>query len=133
MIQLIDLSHPVADLLPIYPGDSPTRLFKTKSFATDLFTNYQLETGMHCGTHLDGPMHLTEKNQLISDLPLKDFIGEGYLLDVRGERKIGMKEQYISHIRAESIVLFYTGQDKLYGTKEYYSSQPEIHQIWLTS
>lgn len=127
MINLIDLSHLIDDQLPTYPGDSPIKLTKTKRFEIDGFTNYQLESGMHTGTHLDGPMHLTKQTKYISELPLQSFFGEGCLLDVRGEMEILMKDEYRSKIGEESIVLLYTGHDQKYGTSRYFTVQPEIH------
>lgn len=126
MFKLIDLSHPIDAQTPTYPGDSRVKLLKTKFFTKDGFTNFQLETGMHSGTHLDGPMHLTEQIKYISEIPLESFHGEGCILDVRGEPVIGMKDQYRSQIKEGSIVLFYTGWDQKYGSLEYFTGQPEI-------
>lgn len=126
MFKLIDLSHSIDPQTPTYPGDSPVRLLKTKCFTQDGFTNYQLATGMHSGTHLDGPMHLTEQIKYISELPLESFYGEGCILDVRDEPVIGMKDQYRSQIKEGSIVFFYTGWDQKYGSPEYFTSQPKI-------
>ena len=126
MFRLIDLSHSIDERTPAYPGDPPVKLFQAKFFVKDGFTNYQLETGMHSGTHLDGPMHLTEQIKYISAIPLESFYGEGCLLDVRGEPQIRMKEQYRSRVKEESIVLLYTGWDQKYGSPEYFTNQPEI-------
>ncbi len=126
MFRLIDLSHPIDERTPAYPGDPPVKLYQTKYFAKDGFTNYQLETGMHSGTHLDGPGHLTEQITYISEISLESFYGEGCIFDVRGEPVIGMKERYRSQIKEGSIVLFYTGWDQKYGSPEYFTEQPEI-------
>ena len=127
MIRLIDLSQPIDDHMPTYPGDPSIRLVKIKSFAYDGYTNFQLETGMHSGTHLDGPMHLTDRDKLISEFPLESFCGEGCILDVRGESVISMKDEYLYRIKKNCILLLYTGHDQKYGTNEYYHKQPEIH------
>ena len=127
MFKLTDLSQPIDGQTPTYPGDSPIQLVKAKLFGKDGYTNYHLETGMHTGTHLDGPMHLTASEKYISQFPLEAFYGEGCLLDVRGEPVIKMKDQYHSQIKGQSIVLVYTGQDQKYGTDDYFNDQPEIH------
>lgn len=127
MIRLIDLSQPIDDHMPTYPGDPPTKLVKIKSFEDDGYTNFQLEAGMHSGTHLDGPMHLTDQNKLISEFPLESFCGEGCILDVRGESVISMKAEYLSRIKKNCILLLYSGHDQKYGTSEYYHQQPEVH------
>lgn len=127
MSNLVDLSHPIDGQLPTYPGDLPVRLLKIKTFKKDGFTNYQLETGMHSGTHLDGPMHLTDQTSYISELPLESFFGEGCLIDVRDEPVIKMKAEYLSIINDHGIVLLYTGHDRKYGTDAYFTEQPEVH------
>ncbi len=126
MIQLVDLTHPIDNQMPIYPGDLPTRLIKTKTFSQDGFNNYQLESGMHSGTHLDGPMHLTDQIRPISEFPLESFFGEGCLLDARDASVINLKDEYRSQVKEALIVLIYTGWDCKYGTTEYYDQQPVI-------
>lgn len=127
MSRLIDLSQPIDEHMPTYPGDPPTKLVKIKSVEDDEYTNFQLKTGMHSGTHLDGPMHLTGRNKLISEFPPESFYGEGCILDVRGESVISMKDEYLSRIKKNCILLLYTGHDQKYGTSEYYHKHPEVH------
>jgi len=79
---------------------------------------------MHTGTHIDSPMHLTESNEYISDLSLESFLATGCILDVRNKPIIRMKKVYEELIKENSIVLLYTGCDKLYGTQKYYEEHP---------
>lgn len=127
MEELIDLTHIIEDSMPIYPGDITTNLFQNKYLSISSHNNYRLEISMHTGTHIDSPMHLTESTKYISELPLESFISIGCILDVRNQPIIKMKEEYKELIKENSIVLLYTGLDKLYGFTEYYEEHSLLH------
>ncbi|MGE5654587.1 MAG: cyclase family protein [Bacillota bacterium] len=126
MDKLIDLSHLIRDGMPAYPGDPDTRLTQIRHLETDLYNNHSLHTGMHSGTHIDAPMHLTKRDEYISELPLQSFIGAGCVLDVRGQMIIGMREEYRQQISEKSIVLLYTGWDQHWGTDTYFGDHPVV-------
>jgi kynurenine formamidase len=124
---LIDLSHPIIDRMPVYPGDEPTRLEKINNFARDGFNNFRFTSGMHAGTHIDGPMHMTNSDRFIDELPLERFIGTGCLLNAVGMKIISCTPEFASAIVMESIVLIYTGFSALFGKDEYYRDHPVIN------
>lgn len=126
MYKLIDLTHTIVNGLPVYPGDGETVLKQTRFLEKDMFNNHRLEISVHAGTHIDSPMHFLDTKKYISQLPLEAFIGEGCLLDVRGQKKIELKEEYPSLIKENSIVLLYSGIDKMFGQEEYYYNHPEL-------
>jgi kynurenine formamidase len=126
MERLIDLSQMIEDDMPVYPGDVRTSLFQNKYLNVNAHNNHRLEISMHSGTHIDGPMHLTESDEYIYEMPLQAFIGIGCILDVRGQTVIRKKPEYEEQIMDNSIVLLYTGWDRVYGTKEYYEEHPVV-------
>lgn len=126
MEKLIDLSRIIEDNMPVYPGDSITSLKQVKNFEVDSYNNYRLDIGMHAGTHIDSPMHLTESKEYICELPLESFIGAGCVLDVRNQPIIKEKPEYKELIKENSIVLLYTDWDKKYGKDSYYEEHPVI-------
>ena len=123
---LIDLSHPLTDHMSIYPGDEPARLEKINDFARDGFSNFRLTSGMHAGTHIDGPMHMTNSDRFIDDLPLERFIGTGCLLNAVGMNVITITPEFTSAIVPESIVLIHSGFSALCGMDKYYNDHPVI-------
>ena len=112
--------------MPVFPGDIQACLFQTHYISISGYNDHRLEIGMHAGTHIDGPMHLTEIQDCISDITLESFIGSGCVLDVRNQPSIQMKAEYEESVTTNSIVLLYTGMDKLYGHPEYFHSYPVI-------
>jgi Predicted metal-dependent hydrolase len=124
MEKLIDISHCIEDGMPVYPGDMETRLSKAKELTVDGYNDHRLEIGMHSGTHMDSPMHLTNCSKYISEYPLDSFIGEGCILDVRGQELIENRPLYNEIIHENNIVLLHTGYDRFYGTETYYINHP---------
>jgi len=125
-MKLIDLTHTIHPAIAVFPGDDPIQLDQIRTLENDGFNNYHLSTGMHMGTHIDGPMHMISDTRLMSDLPLQMFIGKGVLIDVRGEESIGFRESFRSIIQPESIVLFYSGLDRHFGKPDYFTTYPDI-------
>src|SRR4051812_757954 len=101
---IIDLTHTIRDSLPVYPGDSETRLIQSKQFANDHYNVFDLTMSMHAGTHIDGPMHLLDREEYIEEFPLEAFIGDGVLLNVCQQEVIEYREEYEAIVRENSIV-----------------------------
>jgi len=124
--RLIDLSRMIEDDMPVYPGDIRTSLFQDKYLAVNSHNNHRLEISMHSGTHIDGPMHMTESGEYICQMPLESFLGTGCILDVRGLSVISGRPEYEEQIAENSIILLLTGWDSFYGTRKYYEEHPVV-------
>ena len=121
----VDLSWPVEDLMPVYPGDRETRLVQEKVLEKDHYTAFALTTGLHAGTHMDAPQHLLPNGADMTSISLDRFFVPGIMLDVRGQREI-QKPDLKKGALAGKAVLLYTGMDALYGQEEYYSNHPVV-------
>ena len=125
-MKYIDISHSLDNNTPVYPGDINTALTKYRSIETDSYNAYLLQTGLHSGTHIDMPMHLIDDDKKVKDYSVDNFVGNGVLLDVRGEAIITMKAEYEKVVQEQDIVLLYTGFDKHYGDPSYFTEHPII-------
>ena len=125
-MKLIDLTHTIHSNIAVFPGDDAIQLDQIRTLERDGFNNYRLSTGMHVGTHIDSPKHMTSDKRLMADLPLEMFAGKGVLIDVRGEMLIEFRESFRTIIQPESIVLFYSGMDQHFGEPDYFSNYPDI-------
>lgn len=128
MKRYIDLSQDITHDMPVHPYDDKVKLYQDKFLDKDKYVNFKLETGMHSGTHIDTPMHLTDRETYINDIPLDRFVGRAVILDVRNEGIIKFKEEYKDIVRNDHIVFLYTGHSDKYGTEEYYINQPVIDE-----
>ena len=125
-MKIIDLSHPIENGMPVYPGDSKTTINQTAFFNEDKYNNHSLDIQMHAGTHIDGKMHMLDCKKYIDDYPIETFVGKGCIIDARNRSIVEMEQQYESLIKERSIVLIYTGMDKYYGQDRYYNDHPVL-------
>ena len=127
MKHVIDLTHPITPDTPHHPCDVKATLKKIRSLADNSYNDYQLTTGMHVGTHIDGPKHMLEDAPMLSKFPARYFICPGVLIDAR-DKTIDARLLEGIKIKPDSIVLVLTGHEKKWGTPDYYSNNPVVHQ-----
>lgn len=123
MSKIIDLTQRFTTAMPVHALDEPASIKKVRHLATDYYNDWELSSGMHVGTHIDGPGHLTDSNLLIADMPVDRFVGQGVLLDARTRPIDASLLQGLS-IHRDAIVLILTGMDKKFGAKEYFEQYP---------
>ncbi len=123
-MRLIDLSQTIENGMPVYPGDSSLKLVQTRAYSIDKYNNHSIETEMHIGTHLDGPMHMLDINKYLCDFGLEDFCGKGCIIRSQNESLIKLKKSHSDIVNGKEIVLLHTGMDKYYGLEDYYSKHP---------
>lgn len=78
----IDVSHTFIDNMPVFPGDPATSLKQITSVETNGYTDHQLSTVMHVGTHMDAPLHMIEGGKYMDEFPPEKFVGPGVLVNV---------------------------------------------------
>lgn len=127
-MEYIDLSYEIENNMAVYPGDEEVFIEFTKKYDNDGYTYSVLKSGMHVGTHIDSPMHLTDSSKYISEYPLENFIGEGVIIDVRGKELITLEKEYEDLLNEKEIVILFTGYEKYYGTNDYYENHPIISE-----
>lgn len=122
---VIDLTHSLGNSTPTHPLDERPTLIKNRTLQRDHYNDWQLCTGMHVGTHIDGPGHLTDSKELLSNKSINSFIGNGYLIDARNKQ---IDASLLQHFPKEDglIVLIMTGYDKHFNSPEYFTDHPVI-------
>lgn len=79
----VDLTRPLREGIPVYPGDP---LFQARPFAehaTDGFRGTRWAFGSHIGTHLDAPFHYFVDGETLDSFPVDFFVGDAAVLDLR--------------------------------------------------
>lgn len=85
MMQWIDLSVPLQEGMPTYPGDQPFSLQPLLRIAEGKACNLSaIQMGTHSGTHVDPPRHFIADGVTVDQLPLDLLIGRAYVVSVRG-------------------------------------------------
>ena len=90
-MRLVDLTHPWNLHTPGWVGYPGAKVCYTQTLQTNRMLSQRIETSLHTGTHLDGPMHGTDGTRcVIGAFPWKLEGGEACpcrivaLLDVPG-------------------------------------------------
>lgn len=86
---IIDISVPLRQPMPTYPGDAPFELIPVVRIADGAVCNgSRLQIGTHSGTHIDAPWHFNDAGKRIHEIPLARLIGYAYVADLRGYEHI---------------------------------------------
>ncbi|WP_088052606.1 cyclase family protein [Virgibacillus dakarensis] len=80
--KIVDLSIVINNETPVYPGNPKPNIFPAATISTDGYNVTKFEIGTHTGTHVDAPYHINQGGNLIDEIPLKQFIDEGILINV---------------------------------------------------
>lgn len=123
---LIDLTQEFVNNMMVYPGDDIPLLTQVRNFSEHHFNSFRIEAGLHAGTHIDGPMHMTDSNTFISEIDINKFFGKGCIIDISDISLLCWDEKYKEILIKKEIVLFYTGHSKYFGTPQYLNNYPVI-------
>ena len=137
-MKLVDLSHPITESMPVYPGTEPPTLRTACTRAEHGFEERILTLYSHTGTHLDAPCHILEHADTLDHLGPDRFFGPATVLACAlGRGRAIEREHLASHearIRKADFVLLHTGWSKFWGSKAYYSDYPVLSPeaaLWL--
>jgi len=75
-MKYIDLTHTFDAQMPVYPGDPIPEFTQVADLHKEGYTDYQIKTGMHVGTHMDAPLHMLEGGKRLSDIAVEKFLGK---------------------------------------------------------
>ena len=92
---IYDLTVPITNSMPVWPGDPPVRLSAKSHVSQDGTHTVRLtsiEMGSHTGTHIDAPFHMIDGGRRLSDFPLEVFAGRARVVEVPGVRSLGAAE-----------------------------------------
>jgi len=117
----VDLTHPLRNGMPVYPGD-PSPSFKKYSTLQKNGVNLtKITMGSHTGTHLDAPRHFIRNGIGIDKIPPDRLIGEAYVADLsrkpigRGITSNDLRPKFEGKIARDDIAIVYTGCSNHWG------------------
>ena len=85
-----DISAPLDDKLPTWPTSRGwTRELTNDLRAGDAVTESYLAMDVHCGTHVDAPLHQLADGGGVDTFPLDAFWGPCLVVDARGQEVVG--------------------------------------------
>jgi kynurenine formamidase len=136
MNEIIDLSRPLETSTPVFVGYPPFEFAVLDRAANSTPAQRHLNSsrvafGLHCGTHMDAPLHFFDNVQTIADVPPERCLGPCVLIDVAGQTPDGTIqtahfEPYASALRETGKVIIRTGYEEMWGRAEYFTSHPAL-------
>lgn len=130
-MKAIDLTHTIAEHMPVYPGTEPPTLSVPCTVEKDGFKETLLRMFSHTGTHIDAPAHLFENGATLDTFDASQFVGTALVIDcsaLKEGEQIDMSFIDRNREKAEQadFLLFRTDWDKKWGTPNYFGSFPCI-------
>ena len=122
--RVVDLSHPVDDDTPVYPGDPVPRFTPATTIGRDGYNVLHVQMGSQTGTHLDAPYHFLEDGGRVEDLDLDQLCAPAVVVDVRRKdaREAitwGDLEPQAGDLRPGVILVLHTGWSRYWGSNTY--------------
>jgi arylformamidase len=115
-----DLTQPIRNRMPIYPGDPEPRL-QPAAGLTDPWQVSELHLGTHTGTHIDAPAHFFPTGKTIDQYSPARFVLPGMVTPRFSLADDQPMFWEASSLSPGSAVLIQTGWDRFWGTERYFS------------
>ena len=81
--RILDLSHPISQGMPLWPGDPPTEFVTAATLERDGYLLRRFSLGEHSGTHLNAPAAFHADGATVDAYPLEALLVQAAVLDVR--------------------------------------------------
>jgi arylformamidase len=136
-MKLIDLSHILNENISVYPDTVPPIFEVSNTVEKDGFTEIKMTLASHSGTHIDAPSHILKDAKSLDQFPLNKFVGTAIVIPCQNKEEITLEylQTYKEKIAQVDFILFFTGWQYKWNTKDYFSDSPtptrEAAQ-WLT-
>jgi arylformamidase len=80
-MEIIDISLPITDGMPVYPGTADTHI-KAVASGSGQSVLSEIQMTSHAGTHIDAPLHAVPSAPSLNQLELEIFYGPARVLDL---------------------------------------------------
>lgn len=131
-MRFIDLSHPLRDGLPSFPGDPLLRVESHATIAANRCNVSRITMGSHQGTHLDAMAHFVENGRTIDAMPLEWFYGPARVLRIpKGANAEITPEDFAPHAQyllPGARIILATGWEREFGKERYFTDFPSMTQ-----
>lgn len=125
----LDLTHPVLEDMPVYPGTEPPEIIAANSIEVHGFREKKLTLYSHTGTHVDAPAHILADGKTLDAFAIDRFCGPAVVYVHKNDAKsIDVEQlQYLENgLRNADFLLLATGWDRFWGRKAYFDNFPTL-------
>jgi kynurenine formamidase len=127
-MKIFDLSQPIYNGMPVYPGDPEVEIKQVLHFEKDGWNMETLFLPTHIATHVNVPVHGMQKGKDLDDLPLDVFFGKSVVVSDVSQIKRGYglffcKKEFLCNLHARKILEM---EPKMVGICGYFESEQEL-------
>jgi arylformamidase len=135
--KLIDLTQILNEKITVYPDTVGPTFEILNTVEKSGFAEVKITMVFHTGTHIDAPCHIIKNTKSIDRFPTDKFIGNAIVIPCQGTKEINLKylQTFEDKITQIDFILFFTGWQDKWNTKEYFDDNPVPTQEaakWLT-
>jgi arylformamidase len=108
-MRLYDISLPISNGLPVWPGDPSVSLVMTSSIINgDKCNITKMQMGTHTGTHIDAPYHFLKDGMTVDEIPIETLVGPCLVVEVDSKSLIKKNDFQKYDLNGHSRILFKT-------------------------
>lgn len=124
-MHIVDLTHELADDMPIFPGLPRPTFRSIAAVEQDGYAMSEYHLLNHIGTHVDAPAHQIAGGATLDEIPLERLVTDAVTIDVsqREHGAIGLAElePYLARVRERDLVFLYSDNARNYGDDAYWT------------
>ena len=130
-MRVIDLTHTISEIMPVYPGTEQPKLTVPCTVEKDGFKETLLHMYSHTGTHIDAPAHMFENGTSLERFDASQFVGSALVIDCSslgegGRIDMSFIEGCRENAEKADFLLFRTDWNRKWGTGAYFANFPCI-------
>ena len=116
---IYDLSAPISNALPTYPGDPGIQIEDWSSIARGDSANVSaLRLGAHTGTHVDAPAHFIEGVKKVESLDLNILLGEAEVIEVPEDSRVIDENFVTANCKPGTIRVLFKTRNSAFWTRD---------------
>ncbi len=125
---IVDLTHTLHAQMPVFPGTPQPSFEPQHTIAKNGFSQLEIRTYTHMGTHIDAPFHMVAGGKTLDELPIEQFMGSAVLLPLRQLNRSTIEiedlEPFEAKIREVDFVILDLNWRQLWGTEDFFKNFP---------
>lgn len=130
MTTRIDLTHPIHEDMPVYPGTEQPVTSIGCSIEKDGFLEKKITFYSHTGTHMDAPAHMIKGGKFLDQYDIGHFHGSAIVVHLgsKGDNAIdlGVLKPVENQLKNIDFLLIHTGWSRYWGTDNYFYNFPVL-------
>ena len=120
-MKLIDVTVPIDQSLPSYPGNTPFSMEPIKRIARGDSSNVStLHLSAHTGTHVDAPRHFFDDRPGAEGLPLEMLLGRARVVEITSRKGVAPEDFADVDLSEDVRVLLKTSNSRLWGSSDFH-------------